>query len=181
MRRPDNAPIPLEAWEKTLEDFARRWAYARIESGPSATADSVAREMFSEKKAVGEWLINACRIQESEDVVRMRNEIESRFRKAETEHLTQEVIKEKLTLTLLKIVENPYSSSIDVVMASRELEKIHDLAHKPKGGDDEDGDSVIRGAVVIPVLETEEFSKNAFRQQKALQENLKKRLGGLDE
>lgn len=174
--RPADAPIPAEAWDKALADFARAWAYARIERGISATAEHVAINAFKSKPLIAAWLINEFRVHEQPDVIDMRNEIEERFRSSETDHLDADVVRKKIVLALLRCIENPGTANKDVVSASKQLSRIYDIEFSPRSSSEDGGEDDVSGDVVIPLLSREEYAKMTFEQQRKLQEELRDKL-----
>jgi hypothetical protein len=173
MKIPAGAPIAPEDWDETWRDFARTWAYGRIENGPSWSAETAAIKMFTgDRRYIAAWVITQARWQEQPEVLKLRNSIESKLTASDTESLCDaDAVKTKVTKSMLDIMTSTFVDPKDRVGAGKLLADIYGLVdardETPPGGS---------GAILIQMPSTDDFEKMAFAQQQRLEKTIEGRL-----
>jgi hypothetical protein len=173
MIRPDNAPIPEDKWDETWQEFARLWAFGRLDNGPKYSADSVALKMFTgDDRHIAAWVIAKEKWNLNPFVKRARDKIEAEFNKDDFESLcSKDDIKSKITKNMLHVMESEHVDPKDRVGAAKQLTTMYGLSEEPEGAA-----QLSVGSIIINNPDLNAFEQAAFKQQTALQERLAKQV-----
>lgn len=169
----EGCPIPKEDYDEARSEFARLWAYARIENGPSADPGAVALKMFTGGERVkAVWILTRGHWPDDEEILDARDMIEAKFTVRDTETLCDpDVIKAQVTRSMLDLMKSQFVEAKDRVGAGKLLSEMYGL--KATQGDDGVGP---RGVIAMPVVSLDDYARLAYNQQQKLQEQLEDKI-----
>jgi len=174
MQRPVDAPIDSLVWDDAWKEFARMWAYGRIEKGPSFPPETVALRMFTgEHRHIASWVITKAKWHENDEVLIYRNGVEAKLTMNEASSLcSRDGVKTKVTKALLEILQSEFTAPFDKIKAAAELTKIYQL----ESASDDENVREAAGAMIINMPSVDDFARVAYSQQQGLHKMLEAQL-----
>lgn len=174
MLRPVDAPIDQVSWDDCWKEFARLWAYGRVEKGPSFPPETAALRLFTgENRHIASWVITRAKWHEDADVLTYRNGVEAKLTMNEASSIcSRDSVKTKITKAMLEIIQSEFTVPFDKIKAAAELTKIYQLDKS----DGSENPSELAGAMVIQMPTVDDFSRVAYQQQQALHSKLDMQL-----